>query len=121
MRAAIRRAIDSIKWRNLRNVARCPIEKVAWGGDVDVDSGGASVPLVWHIGGTHDDARLRAAGVVLEPRFRAGRARFFVELLRLEPHITQVWPFWPKIEPTVEATPTVRLDGDLLWKLPNLS
>ena len=93
MRAAIRRAIDSIKWRNLRNVAICPIEKVAWGGDVDVDSGGASVPLVWHIGGTHDDARLRAAGVVLEPRFRAGRARFFVELLRLEPHITHFGPF----------------------------
>ena len=60
---------------------------------MDVDSGGASVPLVWHIGGTHDNARLRAAGVVLEPRFRAGRARFFVELLRLEPHITQFWPF----------------------------
>ena len=88
---------------------------------MDVDSGGASVLLVWHIGGTHGDARLHAAVTVLEPRFRAGRARFFVELLRLEPHITQFWPFWPKIEPTVEATPTVRLDGGLLWKLPNLS
>ena len=42
---------------------------------MDVDSGGASVPLVWHIGGTHGDARLHAAGVVLEPRNAQSRER----------------------------------------------
>ena len=60
---------------------------------MDVERGGESVPLVWHIGEVHDDARLRAADVVLEPLFRAGRAHFFVELLRLEPHITHLGPF----------------------------
>ena len=70
---------------------------------MDVESGGESVPLVWHIGEVHDDARLRAADVVLEPRFRAGRARFFVELLRLEPHITQFWPFWQSVATTARG------------------
>ena len=67
---------------------------------MDVESGGASVPLVWHIGEVHDDARLRAAGGTRRPRFGAGVARVFVELLRLEPHITQFWPFWQSVATT---------------------
>ena len=63
------------------------------GGGLDVESGGASVPLVWHIGEVHDDARLRAACGTRRPRFGAGVARVFVELLRLEPHITHFGPF----------------------------
>ena len=93
LRAAKSRGIVTINLRNLRDVAKCRAENVTWGVDVDVESGGASVPLVWHIGEVHDDARLRAAVVVLEPRFRAGRARFFVELPQLEPRVSQFWPF----------------------------
>ena len=86
---------------------------------MDVESGGASVPLVWHIGEVHDDARLRAAGVVLEPRFRAGRARFFAELLQLEPHITQFWPFWQSMAVVDRSSTTKVICPDA--RLPSLS
>ena len=40
MRAAISRGIDTIKWRNLRDLALLSMENVRWGGDVVVESGG---------------------------------------------------------------------------------